>query len=172
MVCFAQAERQAKHNVLADPLFAAPQMDDYRLLPGSPALHPGGDRIAGAFPQIPADYQAPPTLRVTAGRRQGAQLPLTLAVKSAAPVRKMRYTINDRTGEEQAFTATVTAPGGVTDPDGGNNSAIETAAIKLKIDFTKEIIGVLHSWLLCKEAAEVLESPIRYHGDILFSCYA
>jgi creatinine amidohydrolase len=48
---------------------------------------------------------------------------------------------------------------------GGNNSAIETAAIKLKIDFTKEIIGVLHSWLLCKEAASVLESPIRYHAD-------
>jgi creatinine amidohydrolase len=48
---------------------------------------------------------------------------------------------------------------------GGNNSAIETAAIKLKVDFTKEIIGVLHSWLLCKEAASVLESPIRYHAD-------
>ena len=48
---------------------------------------------------------------------------------------------------------------------GGNNSAIETAAIKLKIDFTKEIIGVLHSWLLCKESADVLESPIRYHAD-------
>jgi len=48
---------------------------------------------------------------------------------------------------------------------GGNNSAIETAAVKLKIDFTKEIIGVLHSWLLCREAADVLESPIRYHAD-------
>jgi len=48
---------------------------------------------------------------------------------------------------------------------GGNNSAIETAAIKLKIDFTKQIIGVLHSWLLCKESADVLESPIRYHAD-------
>ena len=47
---------------------------------------------------------------------------------------------------------------------GGNNSAIETAAIKLKIDFTREIIGVLHSWLLCRESADVLESPIRYHA--------
>ena len=48
---------------------------------------------------------------------------------------------------------------------GGNNSAIETAAIKLKVEFTKVIIGVLHSWILCKESSKVLESPIRYHAD-------
>jgi creatinine amidohydrolase len=48
---------------------------------------------------------------------------------------------------------------------GGNNSAIETAAIKLKIEFTQVVIGVLHSWLLCKESPKVLESPIRYHAD-------
>ena len=48
---------------------------------------------------------------------------------------------------------------------GGNNSAIETAGIKLRIEFTKIIIGILHSWLLCKDATDVLESPIRYHAD-------
>lgn len=48
---------------------------------------------------------------------------------------------------------------------GGNNSAIETAAIKLKVEFTKVVIGVLHSWLLCRESPNVLESPIRYHAD-------
>ncbi|MFC1596824.1 Ig-like domain-containing protein [Planctomycetota bacterium] len=83
-------------------------MDDYRLLPGSPALHPGRASVAGAFPQVPADYQAPPTIRVSAGSMLRAQLPLTLAVESSAPARKMRYTINDRKAEEQAFTATVT----------------------------------------------------------------
>ena len=48
---------------------------------------------------------------------------------------------------------------------GGNNSAIETAAIKLKIDFTKVIIGIVNSWELLKESRNVLESPIQYHAD-------
>jgi creatinine amidohydrolase len=48
---------------------------------------------------------------------------------------------------------------------GGNNAAIETAAIKLKECHPKVVIGVLHSWLLSKESDRVLESPIRYHAD-------
>ena len=48
---------------------------------------------------------------------------------------------------------------------GGNNAAIEVAAIKLKEEYPKVVIGVLHSWLLSKEEGKVLESPIRYHAD-------
>jgi len=48
---------------------------------------------------------------------------------------------------------------------GGNNAAIEVAAIKLKENHPNVVIGVLHSWLLSKEGDKVLESPIRYHAD-------
>jgi creatinine amidohydrolase len=48
---------------------------------------------------------------------------------------------------------------------GGNNASIEVAAINLKQGFRDILIGILHSWLLSKEGAKVLESPIRYHAD-------
>lgn len=48
---------------------------------------------------------------------------------------------------------------------GGNNASIEVASINLKQRFQDVLIGILHSWLLCKEASKVLESPIRYHAD-------
>jgi creatinine amidohydrolase len=48
---------------------------------------------------------------------------------------------------------------------GGNNAAIEVAAIKLKERHPKVVIGVLHSWLLTKEGGKVLECPIQYHAD-------
>jgi creatinine amidohydrolase len=48
---------------------------------------------------------------------------------------------------------------------GGNNAAIEVAAIKLKESHPRVVIGVLHSWLLSKEGGKILESPIRYHAD-------
>jgi creatinine amidohydrolase len=48
---------------------------------------------------------------------------------------------------------------------GGNNAAIEVAAIKLKEQHPKVVIGVLHAWLLQKEGGKVLECPIQYHAD-------
>jgi len=48
---------------------------------------------------------------------------------------------------------------------GGNNAAIELAAIKLKENHPKVVIGVLHAWLLSKEGGKVLECPIQYHAD-------
>lgn len=48
---------------------------------------------------------------------------------------------------------------------GGNNAALETATIKLRLKFTDQIIGLLHSWLLIKDSPKLLQSPIRYHAD-------
>jgi creatinine amidohydrolase len=48
---------------------------------------------------------------------------------------------------------------------GGNNASIEIAAIKLKEQHPKVVIGVLHAWLLQKEGGKVLECPIQYHAD-------
>ena len=125
-----QAKGVGLHNVYADPLFSAPGQDDYRLLPGSPALNIHGSRTAGAFPQVPANSKAPPNLRATLVHKKGVQtrdtyppphLPrfstyvssqrevdVALAVSSISPVGKMRFRIDDRPLQEREFKASDT----------------------------------------------------------------
>jgi len=45
------------NNVFADPRLAAPEAGDFRLLPGSPCLAPGGQARAGALGPVPADFR-------------------------------------------------------------------------------------------------------------------
>lgn len=48
---------------------------------------------------------------------------------------------------------------------GGNNSSVETAAIRLRSEFRDVVVGVLGAWNLLKKSVEVMEFPIRYHAD-------
>jgi creatinine amidohydrolase len=48
---------------------------------------------------------------------------------------------------------------------GGNNSSVETAAIKLRFKFRDLVVGVLNAWNLLKESVDILEFNIRYHAD-------
>jgi len=113
------------HNVFADPRFASPEGDDYRLLPGSPAIGLGAEGYAGAFPPVPEGYRGPPSLRVTLPRERGAQsadpspaegLPegacflssrrevkVNFTVNSIAPAVKIRFGAGDGPTSERDF---------------------------------------------------------------------
>ena len=111
------------NNVYADPRFAAPWQDDYRLLADSPALRMGGHIGVGAFAQVPTDYKTPPTLRVTLGRRQGTNLEANLVVLPVAAAQKTRYGIDDGLRRERAFKASDTFE--LPDPEGPHTAYFE-----------------------------------------------
>ena len=68
--CFTlpQSVGSGQGVIMADPRFAAPEQDDFRLLPDSPALR--GKRTLGAFGRVPGDWRdtQPPTLALTAAK--------------------------------------------------------------------------------------------------------
>lgn len=115
------------HNVYADPLFASPHRDDFRLLPGSPATNIHAKKGAGACAEVPADYRGAPSLRVALAYKKGVQtkapfpprqLPpfacyvstgraveVNLAVSSMVQVKTTRFAINNGPGRERGFKA-------------------------------------------------------------------
>lgn len=98
----------APHNRFGDPLFANPAQGDFRLLPGSAALHIQGITHAGAFDPVPADYQGPPNLRLSLVKRQGGNAEVRLHTSGVAPAAVTRWTIDDQPLSEAPFQATQT----------------------------------------------------------------
>jgi len=68
--CFTipQSVGSGQGVIMADPRFAAPKQDDFRLLPDSPALR--GKRTLGAFGRVPDNWKdtQPPNLVLTADK--------------------------------------------------------------------------------------------------------
>ena len=115
------------NNVVADPQFAAPGQADYRLLPGSPALHIHGKITAGAFAGVPDDYPGAPNLRVSLVNKEGIhgrdlyplpgiphdasyfskqkEIEVKLAVSSVAPVEQVRFSMDNGAVCEREFKA-------------------------------------------------------------------
>ena len=69
---FLQGPRETgtgKHSIIADPRFASPVMDDYRLLPDSPCANMGPEgKTCGALDLVGPDFEdvQPPKVEVTA----------------------------------------------------------------------------------------------------------